>query len=441
MFIGPKKIFTCFLAVLIFFCAGNQCLAIVYIDINAPSFQKFPIAITDFKKTEGDLRKEDLSVWFSDTLGKYLTMTGFFNNISKKAFLEDQSQAKKSKESIDFSSWTAISADYLVKGGYRYAGGNLNAEFRLYDVTKGELIVGKQFTCKIEDKLYIIRQFAREILLALTGDGDVFDTKIAYVMKTGRTSDVYVINFDGANLAKVTNERSLTMTPRWSPDGKYISYTSYSSGNPDLYIKPLYATGTKKIAGFQGINLSGSWSRDGTKILLTTRKDGNEEIYSMELATGKLERLTNHLSIDISPAWSPDNNKIAFVSSRSGSPQIYIMDADGSNVKRLTNDGPYNTSPNWSPAGKKITYEGRVNGHFQIFTINEDGSQNTQLTADYRADYESPTWSPDGRYLTYSLIRGSKSGIYIMNANGSNVRLLFEGRSKSIGTSWSPRMK
>jgi TolB protein len=441
MFIGPKKIFTCLLAGLIFFCAANQCLAIVYIDITSPSFQKFPIAITDFKKTEGDLRKDDLTVWFSDTLGKYLTMTGFFNNINKKAFLENQSQTSNSKESVDFTSWTAIGADYLVKGGYRNVGGNLNAEFRLYDVTKGELIVGKQFVSKVEDKLYIIRQIAREILLALTGDGDVFNTKIAYVMKTGRMSDIYVINFDGANLAKVTNEKSLTMTPRWSPDGQYISYTSYSSGNPDLYIKPLYARTGKKISGFQGINLSGSWSRDGRKILFTTRKDGNEEIYTMEINTGKLERLTNNLSIDVSPAWSPDNTKIAFVSNRSGSPQIYIMNTDGSNVKRLTDTGTYNTSPNWSPNGKKISYEGRVNGRFQIFTINEDGTQNTQLTADYRGDYESPTWSPDGRYLTYSLIRGSKSSIYIMNANGSNVRLLFEGRSMSIGPAWSPRMK
>jgi TolB protein len=434
------RFFACLLAFFLSFYAGDQAFAKVYIDIDSPSFQKFPMAIHDFQGTGKYLPAGDLSIWFPETLAKYLTMTGFFNIIPKKAYLEDQKQTNQPDQRIDFDSWTAIGAEYLVKGKYRQSGGNLITEFRLYDVIRAEQILGKEYTGKSEEKNEMVRQFAREILVALTGDGSVFDTKIAFIMKQGKMSDVYMINFDGSNLARVTNERSITLSPRWSPDGQYISYTSYRDGNPDLYMKSLNGARTKKIARFSGINLSGSWAKDGSRILFTTRKDGNEEIYVMNIHTGYLGRLTHHLSIDVSPTWSPDNQKIAFVSNRSGSPQIYLMDADGNNVKRLTYDGNYNTSPSWSSRGKRIAYEGLINGRFQIFTIDEDGTRNTQMTFD-NADHESPTWSPDGRYLVFDVRRNDRSGIYIMNANGSNLRLLYGGNSRSISPSWSPRLK
>jgi TolB protein len=430
----------CFFAIIIFFYAGVDVSAKVYIDIDSPSFQKFPIAIPDFDKKGKDSHTEDLSIWFPNALTNYLTMTGFFNIISKRAFLEGQHRTETPDERIDFDSWTVIGAEYLVKGRYEHAGGKLITDFRLYDVVRGDLVVGKQYAGNVEQKNDMVRQFAREILFALTGDGGVFDTKIAFVVKTGRTSDIYVIDFDGSSLFRVTDERSVTLSPRWSPDGQYMSYTSYKDGNPDLYVRSLNGASTKKIAGFRGINLSGTWAQDGRRILLTSSKDGNEEIYVMDLHTGFFERLTHHISIDVSPAWSPDNQKIAFVSNRSGSPQIYLMDADGSNVRRLTYDGNYNTSPSWSPRGKRIAYEGLVNGRFQLFSIDEDGANNVQLTVD-NADHESPTWSPDGRYLAFYLRQGGRSGIYVMNANGSNVRLLYEGKNRSSMPSWSPRLK
>jgi len=431
--------FSCILALCICLFTVSQSFARVYIDIDSPSFQKFPIAIQDFIQMDGDRRGDDLSSWYADALAKSLLMTGFFHNISKKAFLNDKNHMQLHDGRIDFGSWTVSGAEYLVKGGYRYTGGNLITEFRLYDVIRGELVVGKQYSGRIEEKNHVVRQFAREILFALTGDGSVFDTKIAFVMKKGAISDVYVINFDSSNLTKITDEGAMVLAPRWSPDGQYISYTSYRDGNPDLFIRSLNGAKGRKVAGFKGINLSGSWSRDGRKILLTTSKDGNADIYIMDLHTAYMERLTQHFSIDVSPAWSPDNRNIAFVSNRSGSPQIYVMDADGTNVRRLTYEGNYNTSPSWSPCGKRIAYEGLINRRFQIFSINVDGSQNVQMTFQ-DADHELPTWSPDGRYIAFQSGRG-RSSVYIMNANGSNMRLLYGGNNSSGGPSWSPHLK
>lgn len=433
------KFFLYIVVISLVLCRGYCAYGKVYLDIDSPAFQKFPIAITDFKELKGNHDKENLSAWFSHTLTNCLEATGLFNVIGKRAFLESKNQGGLTAENLQFANWKIIGAEYLVKGGFLLDGGDLVTEFRLYDVIKGELITGKRYTGKMENKRDMVFKFAGEILLALTGSKGVFDTRIAFVLKGGKTSDIYTVRFDGSDLTRITSYQSLTLSPRWSPDGGYLSFTSYKNGNPDLYILNLADRTARKVASFRGLNLSGAWSPDGKKLLLTLSKDGNEEIYIMDIKDSQLRRLTNDFAIDVSPAWSPDGRKIAFVSNRSGSPQIYLMDADGSNVKRITYEGNYNTSPSWSPGGDKIAYEGRTKGVFQIFSIEGNGSNLLQLTSD-AANSESPSWSPDGRYIAFHARKNGRSKIRVMDADGSNMRVLYEGIDGCLGLSWSPKL-
>ncbi|MCL2669089.1 MAG: Tol-Pal system beta propeller repeat protein TolB [Syntrophaceae bacterium] len=410
----------------------------VYIDIDTPAFQRFPLAITDFKALRLDLQKGDWPQWFSDTLSRLLSITGYFSLIDKRAFLEDPN-AGITAEGTRFSDWTMIGAEYLIKGGFLAEGQQLTSEFRLFDVVRGELVVGKRYYGTIDDKSRMVTAFANEVLLALTGEMGLFDTQIAFAKKEGDTADLYLINFDGTELTRITQYQSLTLAPRWSPDGKRLAFTSYREGNPDLYIRDLATGKTERVISYLGVNLPGSWSSDGKQLLVTLSRDGNQEIYDMNVETRLLRRLTRDFSIDVSPSRSPDGQRIAFVSNRAGSPQIYIMDADGGNVRRLTMEGNYNTSPAWSPKGKKIAYEGSVNGRFQIFLIDEEGGTPQQLTYG-GSDHESPSWSPDGRYLAYSVRGYGRSLIEIINANGQNPRLLHEGKEGCQSPAWSPRL-
>ncbi|MFA4915859.1 MAG: Tol-Pal system beta propeller repeat protein TolB [Syntrophales bacterium] len=430
------KCFVCVVVISLVLCGYHGAYGKVYIDIDSPTFNKFPIAITDFEKLKGSEEKENLSSWLSDALTKSLERTGLFDVVDKKAFLDNQGGS--AVENIRFADWKVIGTEYLVKGNFLFDGKDLITEFRLFDVIKREFILGKKYYGRIEDRREMVLKFAGEILLALTGNEGVFNTKIAFVLKGNKTSDIYTIAFDGYDFARITNYNSITLSPRWSPDGNDISFTSYKDSNPDLYLMSLRDRKAKKIAGFRGLNLSGAWSPDGKRMLLTLSKDGNEEIYVMDIKSGQLSRLTNNFAIDVSPTWSPDGQKITFVSDRSGSPQVYLMDADGSNVRRLTYQGGYNTSPSWSPRGDRIAYESMTDGFFQIFSIEEGGSNSIQLTSG-TGNKESPSWSPDGRYIVFSSKLGGRSKIYIMNINGSNLRLLYESVDNVIGLAWSPK--
>lgn len=433
-------------ALIIYFWASlslcGNAAAKVYIDIDAPSFQQFPIAISDFQDMPASVNKSPNSgIAMSDDIKRYLTMTGIFNVLNKKSFLEDNHPGQDAKtENIRYSDWTMIGADYLLRGNITKNGKDIIAESRLYDVTRGELLFSKKYNAAMDEQKTIARTIASDILLALTGDEGEFSTKIAFVSKKQFQADIYTINYDGSEMKKVTSHNSIIIGPRWSPDRRYLAFTSYRDGSPEGYIRDLKNGTDKKVAYFDGLNLCGSFSPDGSRLLLTLSKEGNEELYILELDSMKLSRITHNYSIDVSPTWSPDGSKIAFVSNRSGSPQIFVMDADGNNARRITFEGNYNTSPSWSPRGDRIAYEGLINGNFQIFSIDTEGNNLLQLTFD-NAKNEYPSWSPSGRQIVYSAKAGEKNKIYIMNANGLNARVLVESTNNPLMPAWSPRFK
>jgi TolB protein len=440
-----KKIELMVTLILFFFVSlifSSNALAKVYIDIDSPSFQQFPIAICDFQSPAGSPNKsKDSGIALADDIKRYLAITGIFNILNKKSFLEERNtNPVTATENIRFPDWAMIGADYLLRGNITPNDKEIIVESRLYDVTSGELLFGKKYNSKINEHGIVALMVASDILFALTGDEGEFSTRIAFVSKNNSQADIYTINYDGSEIKNVTNHKSIVIGPRWSPDGRYLAFTSYRDGRPEVYVRDLKNGTDKKVASFEGLNLCGSFSPDGNELLLTLSKDGNEEIYVMEIDTMKLKRITHNYSIDVSPTWSPDGKRIAFVSNRSGSPQIFIMDADGNNTKRITFEGNYNTSPSWSPRGGRIAYEGLVNGKFQIFSIDEEGNNLLQLTSD-NAKNEYPSWSPSGRQIVYSSKINTKNKICIMNANGLNARVLIESTNSSLMPAWSPRFK
>jgi len=416
----------------------------VYIDIDSPAFQKIPLVVTDFAPLSGNSGHEELSSWFSGALNKSLDLTGYFTLLDKNKNPLNANPAGSKAGGVDFAGWSRLGAEYLISGGFSHRGGQLVAEFRLFDVVQGRQLLGKQYTGGVEDRRDMVLNFTREVLLLLTGAEGFFDSRVAFVVRQGRSSTLYTVGFGatlgGQGLTRVIDSPALILAPRWSPDGRYLSFASYRDGRPEVFVISPSGGGLKKIVGFKGLNLPGAWSPDGRRLLLTLSKDGNEEIYEMEVGSGKLHRLTHNSAIDVSPVWSPDGRKIAFVSNMSGSPQIYVMNADGGNARRLTYSGNYNTTPVWSPRGGKIAYEGRAGSGYQIFSMDEDGGNVCQLTSG-GGDHESPSWSPDGRFLTFSVRSGGRSRINLLNVNTLDVRTLYESADRVLSPAWSPRLK
>jgi len=130
-----------------------------------------------------------------------------------------------------------------------------------------------------------------------------------------------------------------TSTPSPSLDGRgdgTIAFYSDRDGNPEIYVMNADGSDLRRLTDNDATDQAPAWSPDGTQIAFVSDRDGNREIYVMNADGSEPQRLTDNPAYESHPAWSPDGTQIAFISERDGNREIYILDADGSNVQRLT---------------------------------------------------------------------------------------------------------
>ncbi|MEK7329515.1 MAG: Tol-Pal system beta propeller repeat protein TolB [Candidatus Eisenbacteria bacterium] len=325
----------------------------------------------------------------------------------------------------------------VVGGKLTVNGSQVRLTGEVRDLPARRPILVREYRGPLRDWRSVVHRFADDIVLQFTGEPGVAQTRIAFIAQTGRTKDLYVMDYDGARLAPLTNDRSITLSPAWSPEGSLLLFTSYRGGGPRLFV--ISAAGGKPflVSGRPGLNTSGSYSPDGREIVCTLSQDGNSEIYLLDARGGTPQRLTNSRGIDTSPAWSPTGREIAFTSDRTGTPQVNVMDREGGNLRRLTYDVDYTDSPAWSPKGERIAFVARTGGGFDIYTCRPDGGD-TRLVVSGGSN-ENPRWSPDGRHLVFSSNREGARGLFVSDVDGTPPRKLDTGGLVALSPAWSPR--
>lgn len=211
-----------------------------------------------------------------------MEFTGYFKIIDRDAYLADP-ETDIIVSNINFKNWTGIGAELLITGSLFLKDNVIEMELRLYDTFKGSLIVGKRYKGVVNNQRKMIHRFCGEIIYKLTGNRGIFDSRIAFVSTTSGNKNIYLCEFDGHNSEQLTYDKSITLSPAWSSDAKWIAYTSYSKGKPDLYIKNLKDKHGAVVAK-KGINISPAWVPGKFQLAATLSFSGDQEIY---LLTGK----------------------------------------------------------------------------------------------------------------------------------------------------------
>ena len=417
----------------------------VYIDLAAPSVKKVPIGVQEFKdlgsppSASEKAEREKLKKELMDAVVTDLKFSGFFSVIDQKANIEDPASSGITAAETDFKSWRAIGANAIVKGGFLVEGDRLTVEVRFFDTATERQILGKRLAGSLRNPRRIIHYFSDSLYEELTGNRGVFTTKVLFVSGSGGNKEIYIADYDGRNAMKLTRNRSINLSPQWSPDGRRMLYVSYKKGTPAMYLLDLTTGRDEQLSTKPGINISGRFSPDGSKVALTISGEKSPELSILDLNTREYRKLTDNHGIDVSPAWSPDGGKLSYVSDSPGNPHIHVLDLHTKNIKRITFSGKYNSSPAWSPDGKLIAFARSDSGKFNIWTVRPDGTGLTQLT--FEGDNRNPSWSPDGRYIVYSsTVRGAPS-LKIMRADGAEIMKLNTGIGGERAPAWSPYLK
>jgi TolB protein len=440
------------------------------VNINNPSFRRLVLAIPAIMvadKGASDAVRKD-GVRASDKLSELLMFSGLFNVMSSKAYADVMKTVQKqvTKTSIveqsgmagiDKVQWKAIGVESLTLGELTLNKDSYDISLKTVDINRGDLIVGRKFTSVARGDLEaVMRRYADLVLEAYTGKTGIFNSKIVFVGRRSKHEDkqVFISDFDGTNLVQITREKVPHLSPAWSLDGKYITFTSYKDGNPDLFIYTVATGRVKKLSGYQGINSGSNWSPEGKWVAYSGAVKGDVNIYLIKPNGGKRFNFISGNGLDVDPSFSPDGKYLAFVSGRYGNPHIFRAELTRSDAKprvvgdkRLTYAGWYNASPAWTPDSQKLAFAGydKDIDRFDLFMMNPDGSNMDRLTL-RAGDNESPSWSPNGQMLMFqsnrigTQNRKGPTNIYIMNRDGSSQRKINVGLYEALGPSWSRQL-
>jgi len=340
--------------------------------------------------------------------------------------------------------WIAVptSANYVGFGNLTESTSEVTIQAWLFDVRNPSAppVVGKVYRGAPTDLQVrkFAHQFADEIISKLTGGlPSIAQTQIAFVRSTSATTkEIWVMDYDGAGQHQLTGLHSISLTPRWSPDGSRIAFTCYAPyrGVTSAQIC-MYSIDTGKVisfARFSGTNSTPAWSPDGTQIIFSSSMQGSgTELYVSDINGSRPKRLTQSGGniANVSPAWNPKTGQtIAFVSDRGGTPQLYLMNPDGTGVTKIDMpDKGYVIDPAWSPNGQLLAFSWRrPNDNYDLYIMDPTSQQILELTRDQGRN-ERPSWAPDGRHLVFESTRSGERQIWTMLADGSQAHQLTNG--------------
>jgi dipeptidyl aminopeptidase/acylaminoacyl peptidase len=301
-------------------------------------------------------------------------------------------------------------------------------------------------------------------------------------------SDVWMVKWDGSRTLRLTSSPESEASPRWSPDGRYLSFVSgrYESKGGQVWLLDRAGGEAVRLTEFKGGVADHEWSPDGTRLAILShdpdpedakpdslksknpkplvidryhfKEDGDgyldrrrDHIYIIDVASKKVVQVTTGDFDESSPRWSPDGKRLAFVSSRGADPDrennsdLFVIDAAaGATARQLTTWTGPDRSPVWSPDGTQIAYlqgsEPQISAYNQeqLAVIASTGGTPRLLTTALDRDVSDPTWTPDGKSIT--VLVPDDRVVYVASvslADGQITKTL-EGRRVVTGIDVAP---
>ena len=238
-------------------------------------------------------------------------------------------------------------------------------------------------------------------------------TRLAVAIQTSgaRQMDIVTVAFDTGQTTPLVVDAGQDWSPLWSPDGRFVYFTSDRSGSMNLWRVPVNEQSGQATGDPEPLTTPSSFASHAS-----ISADGRHIVYSSVLITSNVARLrfnpeagtTEGVLTDVTtgsrpwanPDPSPDGEWVTFYSRQNPEGHIYIARSDGSGLRQLTSDTFIDRVPRWSPDGQWIAFFSNRSGRpYVVWKIRRDGSELMPAT---KAADTYPTWSPDGKRLAAS---------------------------------------
>lgn len=336
----------------------------------------------------------------------------------------------------------------------------IEARYKVWSVLTNKEIFNQSFKLKRAELRSVSHRIADSIYRSVTGKHSIFGQKIVFIsdrIRQGKDAikELYVMDFDGRRVEKLTNFNSVVLSPAVSPDNTKIMFSVIATHkevtrekvrsikNIDLKIMDISTGKVSTISSKPGINAGAIFNHAGDKIYLTLSFSGNADIYEMNLNGTNLRKITSQYADDVDPSITEDGSLMSFLSNRPGRAHIYTLNPSGTeqDVKRISFVGQFNATPRFSPSGKEIVFTSWVDNAFDLYRIGSDGNNLVRLTKDFGSN-EEPVYSPDGEFIVFTskrVISRSRAvqDIYIMNRDGEILGQLTQDFGHCFSPQWT----
>jgi TolB protein len=221
--------------------------------------------------------------------------------------------------------------------------------------------------------------------------------RLAYVSFENDRSSVWVQTLRTGNRIQVSNKPGINGAPSFSPDGRQLALTLGGiDGNLDIHVLDLSTRQTRRLTTHRAIDTEGSWSPDGRYIYFTSDRSGGPQVYRVPAAGGTPERVTFEGSYNARPRLSPDGKRLAMVHLDRGNYRIAVMDVKSKELL-VVSAGQQDESPSFAPNSDTLIYATRQARNGVLETVTADGLIRQRVSSG-QGDVREPVWSPFPRY-------------------------------------------
>ena len=254
-----------------------------------------------------------------------------------------------------------------------------------------------------------------------------FNARLAFVSRRSGRSEIYVSDLMGGEVRQYTQSGAHVLTPRWSPDGGRLIYTSYhKSGAPDIYVQDIASGRQDTFVRLKGTNTGARFSPNGQHVVMVLTGSGVAEIYTSNAHGREITQRTRSDVVKSSPCWSPDGGQIAFAMGEP-SPQLHIMGAGGGTARRLAVGFTYAAEPDWNRVDRnKLACTVRVGGGRYQVAVVDIATSKARVASKAPFDALEPVWLADGRHIIFTARDRTSSQLCILDSETGKVSPITE---------------
>jgi len=222
--------------------------------------------------------------------------------------------------------------------------------------------------------------------------------QLAYVSFEGNKSSIFVQTLRTGNRFNVSSKPGINGAPSFSPDGRKLVVTLGGvDGNLDIYTLDINSRRTTRLTTHRAIDTEGTWSPDGRYIYFTSDRSGGPQVYRVRADGGSPERVTFEGSYNARPRLSPDGKRMAVVHNDRGNFRIAVMDLERRDLLVLST-GRQDESPSFAPNSDSLIYATRQGRNGVLETVSADGLIRQKMASRAGGDVREPVWSPFPRF-------------------------------------------